>query len=188
MRFIAKDLVRNGNRVKKLTFPIVMAIAGLLAVGVIAQNFVSNSPTTIKEMTITYEEGVTGTPIEVGDTIDIPTGIDQVFLVVSPDDEKASVAIEGDSGFEVGNNTLTITVTGADNKSSSEYTLTLVRPELAGWCDENAETIQLYNADFENADIYQDISLAYLDERLPVIQENLSCFSDLLQAYVNENY
>jgi hypothetical protein len=174
--------------VKKFTFPIVMAVAGLLAVGVIAQNFVSQSPTTIKELTLTYEEGVTGTAYEPGDTIELPTGIDQVYLVVTTDDEKASVEIEGDSGFEVGNNTLTITVTGADNKSSTPYTLTLVKPELAGWCDENVDTIKLYNEDFELADIYQDISLAYLDERLPVIQENLSCFSDLLQAYVNENY
>lgn len=188
MRFGATNLVRNGNRVKKLTFPIVMAIAGLLSVVVIAQNFVSKSPTTIKELTITYEEGVTGTPYKPGDTIELPTGVDQVYVVVTPTDEKASVEIEGDSNFEVGDNTLTITVTGADNKSSEPYTLTLRKAELAGWCDQNVETIKLYNDDFELADIYQDISLAYLDERLPVIQENLSCFSDALQAYVNENY
>jgi len=188
VRFIAKDLVRNGNRVKKLTFPIVMAIAGLLSVVVIAQNFVSKSPTTIEEITLTYEEGVTGTAYEPGSTIDLPTGVDQVYLVVTPTDEKASVKIEGDSNFEVGDNILTITITGADNKSSTDYTLTLKKAELAGWCDENVDTIKLYNEDYELADIYQDISLAYLDERLPVIQENLSCFSDALQAYVNENY
>jgi len=82
---------------------------------------------------------------------------------------------------------LTITVKGSDGKSSSDYTLTLVKPKLAGWCDENAEKIKLYNDDYELADIYQDISLAYLDERLPEIKANLSCFSQLLQDYVNAN-
>jgi len=174
--------------VKKFAFPIVMALAGLLAVGVIAQNFVSKSPTTIKSLTVTYEEGVTGTEYKPGDTITLPTGVEQVYLVVTPDDEKATVDITGDSNFAVGENTLTIKVTGTDNKSSSDYTLKIIKPELVGWCDQNADTVKLYNDDFELADIYQDISLAYLDERLPVIQENLSCFSDLLQAYVNENY
>ena len=173
---------------KKLVFPIVMAIAGVLAVVVIAQNYVSKSPTTIKELTVTYEEGVTGTAYKPGDTIELPTGVDQVYLVVKPTDENATVKIKGDRNFEVGDNKLTIKVIGADKKSSKEYSLTLKKAELAGWCDQNAETVKLYNDDFELADIYQDISLAYLDERLPVIQQNLSCFSDLLQTYVKENY
>lgn len=175
-------------RVKKLIFPIVMAIVGLLAIGVVAQNYTSKSSTAIKELTVTYTEGVTGEPHKPGDTITLPTGINQVFLKLKLDDEHASYTIKGDKDLVAGNNTLTINVEGADGKSSKDYTLTLVKPQLAGWCDENAETVRLYNDDYENADIYGDISLAYLDERLPVIQANLSCFSDSLQKYINEHY
>jgi hypothetical protein len=175
-------------RVKKLIFPIVMAIVGILAIGVVAQNYVSKSSTAIKSLTVTYTEGVTGEAHKPGDTITLPTGINQVFLKLKLDDENASYTIKGDKDFVAGNNTLTINVEGADGKSNKDYTLTLIKPKLSGWCEENAETVRLYNDDYDSADIYGDISLAYLDERLPVIQANLSCFSDGLQKYINEHY
>lgn len=174
--------------VKKLILPIVMAIAGLLAIGVVTQNYVFKSPTTIKELTVTYQEGVTGEPHKPGDTITLPTGITQVFLKLKLTDERASYTIKGDKDFKDGSNVLTINVLGADEKSNTDYKLTLIKPKLSGWCQQNPEKIKLYNDDYELADIYQDLSLAYLDERLPEIRANLSCFSDLLQTYVNKNY
>jgi hypothetical protein len=175
-------------RVKKLILPVVMAISGLLAIGVVAQNYVSKSPTSIEELTLTYQEGVTGVAYKPGDTIELPTGINQVFLTLKLTDERASYDLTGDKDFQDGPNTLTITVNGSDNKSKQQFSLTLLKPKLVGWCQQHADMIKLYNDDYETADIYQDISLAYLDERLPTIQENLSCFSDILQKYVNENY
>jgi len=175
-------------RVKKLIFPVVMAIAGLLAIGVIAQNFVSHSPTTIESLTVTYEEGVTGDPHKPGDTITLPTGITQVFLKLRLTDEHASYTVTGDKDFKDGPNTLKIKVEGADGKSSSTYSLTLIKPKLSGWCEQNAATIKLYNDDYDLADIYGDISLAYLDTRLPTIQAHLECFSDILQKYVKAHY
>lgn len=173
---------------KKLILPLVMAIAGLLAIGVVVQNYYYKSPVTIKELTVTYQEGVTGEPHKPGDTITLPTGITQVFLKLRLTDENASYTIKGDKDFVDGNNTLTINVLGADKKSNKDYTLTLIKPKLSGWCQQNPDKIKLYNDDYELADIYQDISLAYLDTRLPEIQANLSCFSDILQKYINENY
>lgn len=173
---------------KKLILPIVMAVVGLLAIGIIAQNFVSKSPVTIKELTVTYQDGVTGEPHKPGDTIELPTGIEQVFVKLKLTDEKASYTITGDKDFVVGKNTLTINVAGADGKSNKDYFLTFIKPKLAGWCEQNAAKVKLYNDDYELADIYGDISLAYLDERLPEIKANLSCFSDLLQKYIKENY
>jgi hypothetical protein len=176
------------HTVKKLILPVVMVLAGLLAIGVVTQNYFSKSPTTIKELTVTYQEGVTGEAHKPGDTITLPTGINQVFLKLKLTDESASYTVTGDKDFVDGKNTLKIKVDGADGKSSRLYELFLIKPKLSGWCEQNAETIKLYNDDYELADIYQDISLAYLDERLPVIQANLSCFSDILQKYINENY
>jgi len=175
-------------RVKKLILPFVMAIAGLFAIGVVVQNYNYKSPTTIRELTVTYQEGVTGEAHKPGDTITLPTGITQVFLKLRLTDDNASYTIKGDKDFKDGNNILTVNVLGADKKSNTDYTLTLIKPKLSGWCEQNPEKIKLYNDDYELADIYQDLSLAYLDERLPEIQANLSCFSDLLQTYVNENY
>jgi len=175
-------------RVKKLILPIVMAMAGLLAIGVVAQNYLYKSPTTIKALTVTFQEGVTGEPHKPGDIITLPTGINQVFLKLKLTDEHASYTVKGDKDFVDGNNTLTINVLGSDRKSSKDYTLTLISPKLSGWCKQNPDKVKLYNDDYELADIYQDISLAYLDTRLPEIQANLSCFSDILQKYIKENY
>lgn len=162
-----------------------MALAGVLAMFVVFTNVTANTSTALAGIRV--GDGTTFTDVAAGDTFELPTGTIELTVQATPVDPNAEVSVTGNTDFKPGNNTLTITVKGSDGKSSSDYTLTLVKPELAGWCDENAEKIKLYNDDFELADIYQDMSLAYLDERLPEIKENLSCFSQLLQDYVNAN-
>jgi hypothetical protein len=171
--------------VKKFVFPGIMALAGVLAMFVVFTNVTANTSTALAGIRV--GDGTTFTDVAAGDTYELPTGTIELTVQATPVDPNAEVSVIGNTDFKPGNNTLTITVKGSDGKSSSDYTLTLVKPELAGWCDENADKIKLYNDDFELADIYQDMSLAYLDERLPEIKENLSCFSQLLQDYVNAN-
>jgi hypothetical protein len=171
--------------VKKFVFPGIMALAGVLAIFAVFTNVTANTSTALAGIRV--GDGTTFTDVAAGDTYELPTGTIELTVQATPVDPNAEVSVIGNTDFKPGNNTLTITVKGSDGKSSSDYTLTLVKPELAGWCDENAEKIKLYNDDFELAEIYQDMSLAYLDERLPEIKENLSCFSQLLQDYVNAN-
>jgi hypothetical protein len=172
-------------KVKKLVFPIIMAMAGVLATFVV---FTNVSATTSTELaSIRVGDGTTFTEIKAGDTFKLPTGTEELSVEAKTVDPDAVVTVEGNNNFVAGDNILKITVQGSDGKSSSTYQVTLVKPELSGWCEENAEKIKLYNDDFETADIYQDMSLAYLDERLPEIEANLSCFSELLQDYVNAN-
>lgn len=168
---------------KKLVAPIVMLLAGVLGVTLVTASYFSTTPVTIKTLRI---DDVDRKP---GDVITLSTGIDRVLVMVKLDDPNANYEISGDSGFKEGKNTLSIKVTGADNKSTKNYTLTLIRPKLEGWCALNADKIKLWNEDYELADIYMMPELANLEDgRLPIIQENLSCFSELLQNYINENY
>jgi hypothetical protein len=171
--------------VKKFVFPGIMALAGIFAMIIVFTNV--NANTSTKLTSIRVGDGTTFTDVVAGDTYELPTGTIELTVQAIPVDPNAEVSVEGNKDFKPGENTLTITVKASDGKSSSDYTLTLIQPELSGWCEENAEKIKLYNDDYELADIYQDISLAYLDERLPEIKENLSCFSQLLQDYVNAN-
>jgi len=169
--------------VKKLVGPIVMLLAGVLGVTLVTASYLSTTPITIKSLRI---DDIDRKP---GDEITLATGVDQVLVFVRLDDEKASYKISGDRGFKVGKNTLSIEVTGADNKSSKVYELTLIKPKLEGWCALNADKIKLWNEDYELADIYMMPELANLEDgRLPIIQANLSCFSELLQNYIKENY
>ena len=170
---------------KKFVFPGIMAVAGVLAIFIVFTNVSANTST--KLTSIRVGDGTTFTDVVAGDTYELPTGTVELTVEALPEDPDAEVSIEGTSGFVPGDNTLTITVKGSDGKSTETYTITLVQPELSGWCEENAEKIKLYNDDFELADIYQDMSLAYLDERLPEIEANLSCFSELIQDYVAAN-
>lgn len=168
---------------KKLVGPIVMLLAGVLGVSMVTASYLSTTPITIKTLRI---DDIDRKP---GDEITLATGVDQVLVYVRLDDENASYKVSGDSGFKEGKNTLSIEVTGADNKSSKVYNLTLIKPKLEGWCALNADKIKLWNEDYELADIYMMPELANLEDgRLPIIQANLSCFSDLLQNYIKENY
>ena len=170
---------------KKFVFPGIMAFAGIFAIFIVFTNVTSSTSTSLSAIRV--GDGTTFTDVKAGDTYELPTGTIELTVEATPVDPLAEVSVTGNTDFKPGNNTLTITVKGSDGKSSTDHTLTLVKPKLAGWCDENAEKIKLYNDDYELADIYQDISLAYLDERLPEIKANLSCFSQLLQDYVNAN-
>jgi hypothetical protein len=172
-------------KVKKLVFPIIMALVGVSAIFVVVTNV--SAKTTTALASIRVGDGTTFTDVKAGDTYDLPTGTVELTVQAKPVDPAAEVSVVGNKDFKPGKNTLTITVKGSDGKSSSAYKLTLIQPKLSGWCETNAEKIKLYNDDYELADIYQDISLAYLDERLPEIKANLSCFSQLLQDYVNKN-
>lgn len=162
-----------------------MSIVGMFAVFIVITNV--SATTTTKLTSLRVGDGTTFTDVMPGDTYDLPTGTVELTVQAEPEDGAAIVLIEGNKDFKPGNNELKITVTGSDGKTNSVYKLTLVQAVLSGWCEENAEKIKLYNDDYELADIYQDISLAYLDERLPEIKANLSCFSQLLQDYVNAN-
>lgn len=170
---------------KKFVFPGIMAIAGVFAMLVVFTNVSATSSTELASLRV--GDGTTFTEVLPGDTYELPTGTLELTVEAEPVDPAAEVSVDGNTDFVPGDNKLTITVKGSDGKTTSTYELTLVKPVLAGWCDENAEKIKLYNDDYEVADIYQDISLAYLDERLPEIKANLSCFSQLLQDYVNAN-
>ncbi len=170
---------------KKFVFPGIMALAGVFAMFIVFTNVTSTTSTALASIRV--GDGTTFTDVKAGDTYELPTGTLELTVEALPVDPDAEVKVEGTTDFKPGDNTLTITVKGSDGKTTSTYNLTLVQPELSGWCEENAEKIKLYNDDFDLADIYQDISLAYLDERLPEIKENLSCFSQLLQDYVNAN-
>lgn len=162
-----------------------MALAGVLAMFVVFTNVSSNTSTALASIRV--GDGTTFVDVKPGDTYELPTGTVTLTVQATPVDPAAEITVTGDTDFKPGNNTLVISVKGSDGKSTQEYKVTLVQPELAGWCEENAEKIKLYNDDFELADIYQDMSLAYLDERLPEIKANLSCFSELLQDYVKNN-
>lgn len=167
---------------KKLVFPIFMAIVGVVAIFVVFTNVSSSTTTALASIRV--GDGTTFTDVKAGDTYDLPTGTVELTVQAKPVDPDAEVTVTGNTDFKPGNNTLSIVVKGSDGKTSSTYTLTLVQPKLAGWCEANAEKIKLWNDDYELADIYQDISLAYLDERLPDIKAHTSCFSQLLQDYV----
>jgi hypothetical protein len=171
--------------VKKFVFPGIMAVAGVLAIFAIFTNV--NNTTSTELASLRIGDGTNFTEVKDGDTYELPTGTIELFVEPKTVDPDAEVTVEGNKDFVAGDNFLKVIVKGSDGKTTSTYTVTLVKPKLAGWCEENAEKIKLYNDDFELADIYQDMSLAYLDERLPEIEANLSCFSQLLQDYVAAN-
>ena len=167
---------------KKLFAPIFMAVVGLLAAGVIYTNVSATTPTTLKSIRV--GDGTTFTVVKPGDTYALPTGTLELIVQAKPTDPNAVVDVTGTKDFVVGDNDLVIKVTASDGKTSSTYKLTLVQKKLSGWCEANADKVKLYNDDYELADIYQDITIAYLDERLPEIKANVGCFSQLLQDYV----
>ncbi|MFZ4117027.1 MAG: hypothetical protein ACOYKO_00885 [Rhodoluna sp.] len=170
---------------KKLVFPGIMALVGVLATLLVFTNVTAQTSTELASLRV--GDGTTFTELEPGATYELPTGTLDIMVEAKAVDPEAEITIEGNTGFVPGDNEVRIIVKGSDGKSTTVYKLNMVKPELSGWCDENSAKIKLYNDDFELADIYQDIELAYLDERLPEIKANLSCFSQLLQDYVNAN-
>jgi len=168
--------------VKKLVMPITMALVGILSVSLIYVNLNSNTPTTLKMLRIDDVDHVDG------DIVDLGTGTESVVVDARPDDPKAVVEVTGDSGFEVGENKLEIKVTGSDNKTSQVYTITLVKPELAGWCETNAELIGNIQGAWEEEVIYELPGYAELEKYAADIKANPSCFTEDLVEEVNTNY
>ena len=168
---------------KKLIAPIAMAIVGFLATALVINNVLTSASVTLANIRID------GKDYQPNASLTLPTGTQSVQVEVTPTDPEAVVEVSGDSGFVEGDNILSVKVTGSDGKKTETYKVTMNQPKLAGWCEQNADKILLYNSDYETADVYGMIDLAYLDDgRLPEIQANLACFSDILQAYVNKNY
>jgi len=168
--------------VKKLVMPITMALVGILSVSLIYMNFNSSTTTTLKMLRIDEVEHVSG------DVIELETGIESVIVDARPNDPKAVIEVTGDSGFEVGENKLEIKVTGSDNKTSQVYTITLVKPELAGWCETNAELIGSIQGAWEEEVIYELPGYAELEKYAADIKANSSCFTEDLVEEVNTNY
>ena len=167
---------------KKLIMPITMALVGILSVSLIYVNLNSNTPTTLKMLRIDDVDHVDG------DVIDLATGTEFVVVDARPDDPKAVVEVTGDSGFEVGANTLEIKVTGSDNKTSQVYSITLKKPELSGWCELNADLIGTIEANWTDEQIYEMPGYAELGTYAADIKANPECFTPSLVEEVNTNY
>jgi hypothetical protein len=159
-----------------------MALVGILSVSLIYVNLNSNTPTTLKMLRIDDVDHVDG------DVIDLATGTEFVVVDARPNDPKAVVEVTGDSGFEVGANTLEIKVTGSDNKTSQVYTITLNKPELSGWCELNADLIGTVEANWTDEQIYEMPGYAELGTYAADIKANPECFTPSLVEEVNTNY
>jgi len=67
---------------------------------------------------------VSGARVADGGTVLVPFGTDAVAVTAIPTDSSASVAVVGSNDLQVGDNTLTVTVTAEDDSTSS-FTLTI---------------------------------------------------------------
>ena len=162
--------------------PITMAIVGILAVSLIYVNVNSTTTTALKMLRVDDVDYKSGA------VIDLPTGAESVVVDARPVDPKAVIEVAGDSGFEVGANTLEIKVTGSDNKTFQIYTITLNKPELAGWCEVNAELIGAIETAWGDEQIYGMPGYAELGTYAADIKANPSCFTPSLVEEVNTNY
>ena len=61
----------------------------------------------------------------------VPYEIDHLNIIYATEDDNATVHISGNENFEVGINTVTITVLASDNTTTSTYTLSVVRQPYA---------------------------------------------------------
>jgi len=159
-----------------------MAFIGLLSVALIYVNFGSNTPTTLKMLRIDAVDYTNGAVIE------LSTGADSVVVDARPDDPKAVVEVTGDSGFQVGENILEIKVTGADNEPFQIYQIKLIKPELSGWCEVNAELILAVETAWADEQVYELPGYAELGKYAADIKANESCFTESLVAEVKANY
>jgi hypothetical protein len=170
-----------------------MAAFGVLAVVVIVMNLAAKAPTTLKMLRIDDVSYIS--QLHKGEEIKIqlPTGKESVFVDARPTDGNAVVKVTGDSNFKDGDNTLTINVTGSDGKSSSKYTVTLVKPKLEGWCAANTEEIAAIETAWADELMLRDIDPAYLGyaelgSKSALIRAHMSCFSQSLQDEITKNY
>jgi hypothetical protein len=171
---------------KKLGMPIFMAAVGIFAVVAVALSLGASAPVTLKSITLSDQSAIWVQPVKVGDKITIPTGMAKVYVKAVATDPAAKVTVVGDTDFKDGNNTLAITVTGSDHKSSKTYNVTLVQVKLVGWCVPNKAKVSATNDNYELADIYQDYSLIFIEPGATEaeVRANLECFSANLQKYM----
>ncbi|NDG65210.1 MAG: hypothetical protein EBY29_17380, partial [Planctomycetes bacterium] len=83
-------------------------------------NVLPNTDTSVSSFT------VNGDQVSDGDVVNLDPFTEAVDVAVTTTDTDATYVIDGDSNLVVGENTLTLTVTAADNSTTMDYTVTLV--------------------------------------------------------------
>ena len=107
---------------------------------------------------------VNGADVEDGSVIDLPAFTNSVDVVALTTDTDATVVIDGDTELVAGENTLTVTVTAADD-STLEYFVTL---NVAFNDDASVKKITINDAVVTSGDV---INLEYLTETVDVAVE-----------------
>ncbi len=79
-----------------------------------------NTDTTFASLSVNGEE------VEDGGTIEVPPFTEEVSVDVFLNDELASYVVDGNEGLVVGENTITITVTAADELTFTDYFVTVI--------------------------------------------------------------
>ena len=83
-------------------------------------NVLPNTDTSVSSFT------VNGVEVADGDVVDVEAFTESVEVAVTTTDPNATYVVDGDSNLVVGENTLTMTVTAADEATSMDYTVTVV--------------------------------------------------------------
>ena len=83
-------------------------------------NVLPNTDTSVSSFTVNGDE------VSDGDVVNLDPFTQAVDVVVATTDADATYVIDGDSNLVVGENTLTLTVTAADDSTTMDYTVTLV--------------------------------------------------------------
>ncbi|NCV33927.1 MAG: hypothetical protein EBW05_13650, partial [Betaproteobacteria bacterium] len=84
-----------------------------------------------------------------GDVVELEYGTDSVVVDVVTVDPEATFVVEGDSGLQVGENTLVVTVTAADGETVATYTVILV---VAASSDVSLSVFQVNGSDVQDGD------------------------------------
>jgi hypothetical protein len=69
---------------------------------------------------------INGIPVDDGDVIEVDPYTEEVNVDVVTTDELASFVVDGNEGLAVGENTVTITVTAADEATTQDYVVTVI--------------------------------------------------------------
>lgn len=163
-----------------------MAVMGVLSVAIIVMSLSAKAPTTLKMLRIDDVSYLS--QLDKGVKIQLATGVESVYVDARPTDGNAVVEVTGDKNFKDGDNKLSIKVTGSDGRSSSTYTVTLVKPKLEGWCAANTAFIKQVETDWADEQIYQMPGYADLGSKAGDIRAHMSCFSQSLQDEITKNY
>ncbi len=79
-----------------------------------------NTDTSVSSLAVNGEEVVDG------DVVEVPAFTESVSVDVLTTDELASFVIDGNEGLVVGENTITVTVTAADESTTQDYLITVI--------------------------------------------------------------